>query len=252
MNTNVVSIEQVEALLSQLSGPRQAKRYLDLKKVDRTLTKIGPEASILVEVGAGLCLDLLLLASHHRIYGVAVDFSKQSLTTGKSWTKKLGIHAKMDFCIADALNLPFRDGQVDSVVSYSSIEHLPKRELAQKWINEMARITCERGTIVLTTSNKLWPMYTLVRISKRIRIGLIESWKTNEFFFHPYEVKDMIEDAGLYPTSFGGRGLYYYNILLCPLTTYINLAISKIINLFQNLSCFRIICGRIGFRAIKK
>jgi ubiquinone/menaquinone biosynthesis C-methylase UbiE len=249
LSKNRITIEEIEALLCRISGPYQAKRYLDIKKVDRALTKVKSEDRILVEVGAGLCLDLLLLVSHHSIYGVAVDISKQALMTGKSWAKELGIHTQMDFCVADALNLPFRDGQADLVTSYSAIEHLPKRELAQKWINEMSRITRKRGTIILTTSNKLWTMHALIHILKRIK-----GRRINEFFFHPYELKNMVENAGLCPTAFNGRGLYYYHVIPSnfPGTMYFNLAISKIINSFQNFSCFKVVCGRIGFRAIKK
>lgn len=254
MDKNYNLIKEIEALLRRLSGPYQAKRYLDLKKVDRELTKIGSKDGVLVDVGASLCLDLLFSVNRYHIYGVAVDLHRQALIIAKSWAKELGIHTRMDFCVADALNLPFRDGQVDIVTSYSSIEHLPKKELAQNWINEMSRIAREGGTIVLTTSNKLWPTYALMRVLNKIGKNMIEAWRAHEFFFHPYEVKNMIEKAGLYPTAFDGRGLYYYDVILrnFPGTTYINLAISKIINLFQNLSCFKVICGRIGFRAIKK
>jgi ubiquinone/menaquinone biosynthesis C-methylase UbiE len=253
LKKNGISIKQIETLLSRVSGPIRAKKYLDLKKVDRELTKIEIENSTFVEVGAGLCLDLLYLTGNHKIYGVAVDLSKQSLTTGKLWAKELGVHAQMDFCVADALNMPFRSGQIDLVASYSAVEHLPKKELAKQWINEMSRITRNEGTVVLTTSNMLWPMYALTKLSNKIGIGLIASWRTSELFYHPYEVKAMIENAGLCPVSFNGRGLYYYNVLpFFPLTTYLNLVILKIINVFQIFSSFRIICGRIGFRAIKK
>jgi len=243
------SIKEIEALLSRLSGPYQAKLYLDLKKVDRALTKIESKDSIVVEAGAGLCLDLLFFVSNHNMHGVAVDLFKKALITAKSWAKELGIHNRMDFCIADALNQPFRDEQVDLVVSYSAIEHLPRKELAQEWINEMGRITRKGGTVVLTTSNKLWPTYALLRILDRVR-----AWKINELFFHPYEVKDMMEKARLCPTAFDGRGLYYYDVIIprFPGVAYLHLAISKIINSLQDFSCFKVICGRIGFRATKR
>jgi len=82
LNRNGISIKQIEALLSRLFGPIVAKRYLDLKKVDRELTKIKFENGIFVDVGAGLCLDLLFFVGNYPIYGVAVDLSKQSLITG--------------------------------------------------------------------------------------------------------------------------------------------------------------------------
>lgn len=253
MDKDCNSTKEIEALLSRVSEPYQAKRYLDLKKVDRALTKIATENSIVVDVGAGLCLDLLSLVSHRHVYCVAVDLSKQDLITGKLWAKELDIHTRMDFCVADALNLPFHDERADLVVSYSAIEHLPRRELAQRWINEMSRITCKGGTAVLTTSNKLWPTYALIRIRNRIRKP-IEAWRINEFFFHPYEVEDMIKKAGLCPIAFEGRGLYYYHVIrpCFPGSSRFNSAVEKIINLFQNFSCFKILCGRIGFRAIKK
>jgi len=57
----------------------------------------------------------------------------------------------------------------------------------------------------------------------------------------------MIKKAGLCPITFDGSGLYYYHFILpgFPGITRFNSAFSKIINLFQNFSCFRILCRRI-------
>jgi len=240
---------RLEALLSKLWDPLEAKRYLNIKKVDRALTKIHP-GNYIADIGAGLCLDILTYMTADRsIKGVAVDISKKDLVIGRDWAKILGVHNRLDLCIASALNLPFRDERIDLSVSYSAIEHLPKREFAQSWINEMARITRKGGTVVVTTSNKLWPTYIFIRITE-----FLKHRRSNEFFFHPYEVKAMIERAGFCPVAFCGRGLYYYELFpsILPGSKYINSAVSKIINSLQNFSCFQVICGRIGFRAIKK
>lgn len=256
MNKNDSSIKEIEALLRRISGPHYAKTYMDLKKVDRDLTRIEPEDRIIVEAGAGLCLDLLFwVGKYTGLHGVAVDLDKKALTTAKSWAKESSIHCRMDFCLADALRQPLRNGQADVSVSFSSVEHLPERKLAQQWIDEMSRTTREGGTIVLTTSNQLWPSYTILRIFKRIS----RTWKraranTDELFFHPYDLRNMIEKAGLHPVAFSGRGLYYYNLIRpkFPGVEYLHLGIVKFLNLFQFFSPFHIISGRIGFRAVKK
>jgi len=244
-------IKEIEALLRGISSPHQAKTYLNLKKVDRDLTRIKPKDEVMIESGAGLCLDLLFwVGKKVKLHGLAVDLDKKALKIAKSWSKELGVHSRMDFCLGDAVHQPLRSGQADVSVSFSSIEHLPDRRLAQRWINEMSRITREDGTVVLTTSNRLWPSYTILQILKRVS----RAWNIDELFFHPYDLRSMIEKAGLYPVAFGGRGLYYYNLIPSrfPGAAHLHLGFMKLLNIFQSLSFFSIISGRIGFRAVKK
>jgi 2-polyprenyl-3-methyl-5-hydroxy-6-metoxy-1,4-benzoquinol methylase len=238
--------KKIEVLFRRVAGGSyEAERYLDLKKVDKFLTPVMARNSVIVDVGAGLCLDIIYFVGSYYAYGVAIDLSKRDMIIGKSWSKELGIKDRIDFCVANALNLPFYDGTIDLVVSYSAIEHLPVKESIQKWVNEMSRITVETGSVVLTTSNKLWPMNPLVDILRKIT-----GWPPSEFQFDPHELKNMIEKAGLRPAAFNGRGLYYYQLI--PKSRHLNLAVGKIINLFQDFPCFKVICARIGFFAIKK
>lgn len=245
------SIKEIEALLRRISSPHHEETYLDLKKVDRDLTRIKPDDRIIVEAGAGLCLDLLFwLRKYTNLQSLAVDLDKKALTIAKSWAKELGIHSRMDFCLADALHQPLRSGQVDVSVSFSSIEHLPDIKLAQQWVDEMSRITREGGTAVLTTSNQLWPSYRILQIFRRIS----RAWTIDELFFHPYDLRSMIEKTGLHTVAFGGRGLYYYNLIPpgFPGAAHLHLGFMKFLNLFQSFSFFSIISGRMGFRAVKK
>ena len=245
------SIKEIEALLCGISSPYQAKTYLDLKKVDRDLTRIKPQDEVMIESGAGLCLDLLFwVGKKVRLHGLAVDLDKKALKIAKSWSKELGVRSRMDFCLGDALHQPLRSGQADVSVSFSSIEHLPDRRLVQQWINEMSRTTKEDGTVVLTTSNRLWPSYMILQILKRAN----RAWGIDEFFFHPYDLRSMIKKAGLCPVAFGGRGLYYYNLIPpgFPGAAHLHMGFVRLLNVFQSFPFFSIVSGRIGFRAVKK
>ena len=245
------SIKEIESLLRRISSPHHPRTYLDLKKVDRDLTRIKPEDRIIVEAGAVFCLDLLYwLRRYTSLHGLAIDLDRKALTIAKSWAKELNVHSRPDFCRADALNQPLRNGQADVSVSFSSIEHQPDRKLAQQWIDEMSRITRERGTVVITTSNQLWPSRAILQALGRIS----KVWKTDELFFHPYNLRSMIENAGLHPVAFAGRGFYYRNLIPPNVrgSARLHLGLLKFLNIFQSFSCLGIISGRIGFRAVKK
>ncbi len=244
--------KDIEHFLALHWGKEKAKSYLEIKKIDRRLTKISTR-NIVAEIGAGLCLDILSYAKADRSTKyVAVDLKKEDLLTAKKWAKTLGVEDQIDFCVSSALALPLRHNSVDVTISYSAVEHLPKRELTQQWANEMSRITRIGGTATLTTSNKLWPTYLLLQ--KMNRFKLLKNMKVDdEFFYHPREIQKILEKAGLRSIMFGGKGLYYYDLVppFLPGASYLHQFLSKAINSFENYASFQVLCGRIGFRAVK-
>jgi len=237
-------VDDLDVFLTKLWGPLKANRYLDIKKVDRRLTKVSAEDHLAIDVGAGLCLDSIRLAKVSRVFCIAVDLQRSALTQGRSWATELGVSKKLDFVVASALDLPFRNSRADLTVSYSAIDHLPSRESVQRWFDEMSRITRPGGGVVLTTSNRLWLFYPAFQLACHVLPGF-----RKELFFRPSELVVMMTKAGLRPKAFDGRGLYY------PYTrkgfVHISLFMGKLINSFQDLSIFKVLCGRIGFRATK-
>jgi len=79
--------------------------------------------------------------------------------------------------------LPFKDNEFETILSFETLEHLPKASL---FIQELARILKTDGYLVLTTPNVLWePIHWLAAIAKThhsegphrfIRHGKIKKW----------------------------------------------------------------------------
>jgi ubiquinone/menaquinone biosynthesis C-methylase UbiE len=237
-------VDGLELRLAKLWGPLKAKRYLDIKQVDRDLTTVGLMGQLTVDVGAGICIDALRLAKSAGGFCVAVDLQKGSLMQGKQWADEMGVDGGVDFVIGSALDLPIRNAQSGLTVSYSAIDHLPSKELAQQWLDEMSRITLPGGTVVLTTSNRQWPLYVAFRLAGR----LLPSFR-QELFFRPSELVAMMTKAGLSPRAFDGRGLFY-PYAIRGFSLFI-LAVGKAINYFQRFSCFKALCSRVGYRATR-
>jgi ubiquinone/menaquinone biosynthesis C-methylase UbiE len=246
LEENDHSLENIRALLARLWGPLKANRYLDIKKVDRDLTQLKIGDHLVIDVGAGLCLDSLLLASNPEVSCISVDLQRSALDQGRSWAKELGIRGNIDFIVASALDLPIRDARGDVTVSYSAIDHLPSKKPVQLWFDEMSRVTHHGGHIILTTSNRLWLCYGPFQLASHI----IPNFR-QELFFRPSELAVNMMKAGLNPEAFDGRGLYYplpYNTKGFFL---LNMILGKFINFFQDFSSFKKFCGRIGYRATK-
>jgi ubiquinone/menaquinone biosynthesis C-methylase UbiE len=84
---------------------------------------------------------------------------------------------KLDFRVADCLDLPFHDGALDAVVSRDVVEHLPDvgRALA-----EMARVLKPGGVVVLRSPHHRSPLFCLKDLLQlRPSYPFTESWLEN-------------------------------------------------------------------------
>ncbi len=81
----------------------------------------------------------LLIAIDKKVEGkceyVGVDISKEMIVRGEAKLKKLGIPATMQ--IADALNLPFKDGEFDALTCAFGVRNF---ENVEKGVSEMSRV----------------------------------------------------------------------------------------------------------------
>jgi SAM-dependent methyltransferase len=70
--------------------------------------------------------------------------------------RALDMHAYRNLAVSSGDRLPFRDGAFASVISNSTLEHIP---VAPDVIKEMARVTRSGGTCVITVPSELFPEY---------------------------------------------------------------------------------------------
>jgi ubiquinone/menaquinone biosynthesis C-methylase UbiE len=262
--------------------PDYAERYIELKKCDWALTELK-ERKMILDIGCGKPVDAIR-AALLGCYYIGVDISSEELLQGKRFLKdvlpELWYH--VNFIVADATRLPFRDCVFDVSTSYSAIEHVPS-SLRERWICEMARVTKKGADVVVTLQNKLSPcylflpfrvidinalappkiinlmaqyiLYWLSKVFSPLKKFLVLREDYYEDFVTPAYLFKLLSSHGLYPLKFDASSLYYWGyappgLSFTKITLRIDKAISKLekSNLFHFLKYF---CLRFGYHCVK-
>jgi ubiquinone/menaquinone biosynthesis C-methylase UbiE len=84
------------------------------------------------------------LFSEKKIEYYGVDFSEGLINIARKR------YPKLNFQVADALNLPFPDGFFDKVFSVAVFHHIPSAELRIKFLKEASRALKPGGTLILS------------------------------------------------------------------------------------------------------
>ena len=103
-------------------------------------------------------------------FSVEIDYSFESLRAASEICKRYAQRAHTKFVVANAVELPFKGGSFDKIVSADFVEHITFDEKKQL-LNEMLRLIKQQGIIVIFTPNKI-----------RKRIGEIY-WKIRHMVF---------------------------------------------------------------------
>lgn len=239
-------LSAVTLCLGEITGNAYAETYMQIKKVDRRLSlrKVS-QGMVILDVGGGLGLDDLLFA-HKGAYPVVADLSHEDLKKGKRICKDLRLHNNFDHLIADARHLPFKNGSFDMVTSFSAVEHLPQRYKFKVWIREMTRVLKNGGKFILVTSNKLWIMYPIARLSFALKRH------SPEHFFTPKEIMDELKQCNIRVEAFDAGIIFYRKYFLTPLPNELAEALENLMNRLDKFRCFKFLCGRIGVRGTKE
>jgi len=236
----------VTRCLGEIEGDAYAKTYMQIKKIDRRLSlRNVSQKMVILDVGGGLGLDDLLFA-HKGAYPVVVDLGCEDLKKGKRICKDLGLHDNFDHLVADARHLPFKNGSFDMVSSFSAIEHLPKRYEFKVWIREMARVLKNCGKFILTTSNRLWIMYPIAKLSFTLKRH------SPEHFFTPEEIMDELKQYNIRIEAFDAGIVLYRRYFLIALPNELAEALENLLNQLDRFHCFKFLCGRMGVRGTKE
>lgn len=260
-----------------------AERYIELKKPDWMLTKIK-DGEIILDVGCGKPVDAIRVAFLGGYY-VGVDISTKELAQGKYLLKERfpELWNFVNFVVADAARLPFRDSVFDISTSYSAIEHVHD-SLRKAWISKMVRVTKVGGSIVVTLQNKLslicylflpfrvfdvdalcspkimsllaqYILYWLSKIFPSLKKFLVLRTDYYEDFMTPVELFKFLTSHGLRPVEFDAGSLYYWGYAPPRLAfTEITLRVSEFLSRLEKSalnSFLKHFCLRFGYRCIK-
>ena len=118
---------------------------------------------VILDIGCGFgwCEMNFLKRGVSKIVGL--EISKNDLKTAKAYVQ----NPKVDFKVASAVKLPFKDESFDTVVCWEVIEHLPKRK-EKKMFSEVSRVLKDEGIFYLSAphssffSNILDPAWWLI------------------------------------------------------------------------------------------
>lgn len=217
--------------------------YLDLTKVDyRLIQTKNLEDKLILDVGSGLPVKVEYFANAGGKL-ISIDISRETAKKVRGFIEESSLGRSCEVVIGDARRLPFKNRIFDLVVSYSTIDHIPSNY--QEAVYEMARVG--KREVVITTENKLQigivaSQYYLQNKNKGVHptLGYVH-------YFYPWELKKMMNDAGLIITRFDAQRFrlpiwpsYGANLLL----NVLHILIGPLNRLFFLISSF---CERRGY-----
>ena len=174
-----------------------------LARTERALMDLVPVESTecLLEVGCGEGGNLKLMTGTVRL-AIGVDYSLPKV----QWAARHVACAR--FAWADAMRLPFRDGSFDVVLCRDVLHHLMAPD-KQKVVEELIRVCCEAGRIVVIEPNGRSPIIRLQGLMVEAeRDLLLNSWARLKPFFDRRQVAEpQVILAQPFPL---GRILFHY------------------------------------------
>ncbi len=129
------------------------------QKIDRRLAQINliekllkwaniNTAKNILDVGCGIGGSTLYLAEKFQANGVGITLSQMQASRGKERAIEAGLESRVEFQVANALNMPFADNTFDFVWSLESGEHMADKV---KFLEECYRVLQPGGTFVMAT-----------------------------------------------------------------------------------------------------
>jgi ubiquinone/menaquinone biosynthesis C-methylase UbiE len=142
-----------------------------------------------LEVGCGVGIDLIQFAKW-KAEVVGMDISKRSVACARKGLRLFKLAGET--VVADAENLPFRNGAFNHVYSYGVLHHTPNTENA---VNEIRRVLKNGGTFTIM----LYAKWSITFLYILLRFGLLKL----ELLHKSIDklISDHMEDAGYTPLA---------------------------------------------------
>ena len=100
--------------------------------------------SYILDVGCGVGITACYIAKEYGCKVVGIDISETMVKRSKERAKRKGVEDKVEFRVADAQDLPFKDNLFDAVVSESVNAFIEDK---QKAVNEYKRVLKPGGYV---------------------------------------------------------------------------------------------------------
>ena len=107
-----------------------------------------PNPTNMVDVGCGVGGSSRHISKKYGCTGQGLSLSPYQIKRAKKFTEEAGLSSKLEYRVADAMNMPFPDETFDFVWSMESGEHMPDK---QKFFGELARVAAPGGRIIIVT-----------------------------------------------------------------------------------------------------
>jgi ubiquinone/menaquinone biosynthesis C-methylase UbiE len=149
----------------------------------------------LLEVGCGPGVISMYL--HYRVkpkFSIGIDTDKEAIRQGQTAAKYLNIK-NIDFIVASATDLPFRNGQFNFVLCQEVIEHVPT---PKDVLDESHRVLANQGNLLITTpTSHLAPFSSDWFETKIHNRPIMDEFAGHLFRFDSEIFQDQIRQAGL-------------------------------------------------------
>ena len=118
-------------------------REATVELADRAALKPG---MAVLDVGCGLGGSARYLASQYGCHVTGIDLTRAYLEAARRLTELVGLDDRVEFCIADALNLPFKDAGFDVVWTEHTQMNIADKAM---FYGEIARVLTPGGQLLL-------------------------------------------------------------------------------------------------------
>ena len=187
--------------LLEISGSWE-KYYVTLSKLPKKYRKF---ASFVVEALPAfkcqrlkLVLDLGCGAGRHTVClarngfdAFGVDVSKSALRLAKEWAREENLE-KAAFVQASMAHIPFRDSQLDAVISVSVIHHAVKEDI-EETVNEVHRILRRNGLLLANLASVNDPRYGKGKMVEAGTFKMLEAFEQKRFEeLHHFLTKEQV------------------------------------------------------------
>jgi len=110
--------------------------------------KNGKYPKSMVDVGCGVGGSSRHIARRFGCSAKGLSLSPYQIMRAKQFTKEEGLDGRVEFMVADAMNMPFQANSFDFTWSMESGEHMPDKK---EFVNELFRVTAPGGRILIVT-----------------------------------------------------------------------------------------------------
>lgn len=174
-----------------------------LRRIFASLTGDGDAKTKYLDIGVGGSGYTVIEAARRGWISVGMDISPLGMRTAKQFANsELGNHLPLDFIVASAQSLPFKDGAFGKLTMISVLEHVPDDKQA---ILEIARVVAPSGEFFVTIPNayrRILPLFWLPYLVADKRVGHLRHYRAEElvaeFAKHNFQLKSASYSAHLY------------------------------------------------------